>query len=115
MLGGECNRGDNPNSFYMTDEETHEGSLDVYADDILLKSFVMPDCPADSRGSLSWHYQPKDNKLDEAGSYGYLYRVQIPRSIYSGKKSITLSFKADKGLSLFGAKSGRYPVDINIK
>ena len=34
---------------------------------------------ADHRGILSWHYQLRDKRLREAGSYGQLLRVALPR------------------------------------
>ena len=40
----------------------------------------LPDDPADHRGILSWHAQLKDKKLREAGSYGYLLEVEVPRA-----------------------------------
>ena len=37
----------------------------------------LDDDPADSRGILSWHAQPHDRRLYEAGSYGQLLRVPL--------------------------------------
>lgn len=115
MLGAECKSGTNPNTFYMTDTNEHPGSLTVAAEGKTIGEFTMPDSPADSRGCLSWHYQANDRRLDEAGSFGYLYRCEIPGEVFSGKDKIKITFKADNGLSLFGRKSGRYAVGMNIK
>ena len=38
----------------------------------------LADDPADSRGILAWHAQPRDGRLHEAGSYGQLLRVPLP-------------------------------------
>ena len=82
MRGYVVDRGKNPNSFYMTDDDKFESSIEVYAEDILLEKFILEDDPADTRGALSWHYQAIDNKLDEAGSYGYLCRVKIDKDVF---------------------------------
>ena len=99
-------RGINPNSFYMTDDDKYESRIEVYADDIKLGEFVLEDDPADSSGALSWHYQVVDNKLDEAGSYGYLCRVKIDKDVLSALlDSFDIRIKADRGISIFGRKS----------
>ncbi|MGN1346669.1 MAG: hypothetical protein ACI4V1_07775, partial [Eubacteriales bacterium] len=81
---------------------------------------LLPDAPADSRGMLSHHYQPVDNLLDEAGSYGYLCDVKIPSSILlslKGKEKFTLTFITDEdtGLAIYGRKSGRYGVGVMLQ
>ena len=55
-------------------------------------TFTLPDNPSDSRGVLSYQYQEIYNKLDEAGSYGYLCRITVPSRI-AAKLNRSRSFK----------------------
>jgi hypothetical protein len=109
----------NPNTYYMTDAERHESSVNVLIDGERITSLVLPDDPADSRGVLSWHYQPVANKLDEAGSYGYLCKVTIPSRLAAKldqNRVFKLELEAkDGGLALYGRNAGRYPVDLTIR
>ena len=115
MRGYVVDRGKNPNSFYMTDDEKFESKIEVYAEDILLGEFILEDDPADTQGSLSWHYQAVDDLLDEAGSYGYLCRVKIDKDIFNKlPECFKIKIKADRGISIFGRKSGRYPIGVEI-
>lgn len=119
MHGADPNTERNPNTYYMTDEECHESRLQVLVDGEPVESFVLPDDPADSRGVLSWHYQPVSNKLDEAGSYGYLCKVAVPGRIAAKldqSRRLTLSLQADAGgLALYGRNAGRYPIDLIVR
>jgi len=120
MLGYRCDPGENRNSFPQTDEVPNPGDVTVAIDGVPCAKVLLPDCPADSRGALSHHYQAKDTLLDEAGTYGYLCDVRVPSAILLGMKykdEVTLTFSTDSGngLSIFGRKSGRYGVDIVIK
>ncbi len=117
MLGYRCDPGANKNSFPQTDETPYPGKVTVSIDGKTVTTVLIPDAPADTRGALSHHYQPVDNLLDEAGSYGTLVDVKIPSSILLGlrdKDSFTLTFTTDEesGLSLYGRKSGRYGMGI---
>ena len=79
----------------------------------IYKEFFLPDCPADSRGCLSHHYQKQNDRLDEAGSYGYICRVDIPKSsLDDSDEQISVTLSCDEGFSLFDRKSGRYPVGV---
>ena len=115
MLGGQCPSGANKNTFYMTDTKLDGGNLSVYANGTPVAEIHLPDCPADSSGSLSWQYQADDIHLDEAGSYGYFVKCEIPKDIFKTDSMLNLTLKADTGLSLFGRKSGKYPTGIIIK
>ena len=120
MLGYRCDAGANPNSFPQTDETAYPGFAEVWIDSVKCGSFYLPDCPADSRGLLSHHYQPVDDLLDEAGSYGTLCSLTLPSRVFLSlkqKKSFTLTLKTDSGagLSLFGRKSGRYGIGVVIE
>lgn len=117
MLGYRCDPGANPSSFTQTDQVKHSGMLEILIDGIPCDAVYLPDCPADSRGALSHHYQEADNHLDEAGSYGTLCDVQIPSALLlrlKEKKSFTLTFRTTdgSGLSLFGRQSGRYGIGV---
>jgi predicted transcriptional regulator len=61
--------------------------------------------------------------LDEAGSYGYLIKVELDenlkKSVINARK-ISIQLHVDEstndrgGLSVYGAKSGKYPMDLSI-
>jgi predicted transcriptional regulator len=83
--------------------------------------FDLSDDPADSRGVLSWHAQPYDRWLHEAGSYGELVRVPITAAmIADGARSGFLTVRLEVsdalpgGLAIYGARFGRYPVDPTV-
>ncbi|MFB9326196.1 glycoside hydrolase family 2 protein [Paenibacillus aurantiacus] len=119
MHGASAEVEHNPNTYYMTDEVRHESRVHVLVDGERIGSFALPDDPADSRGVLSWHYQAKPNRLDEAGSYGYLCKVKVPGR-QAAKLDLRRSFKLeleaeDGGLSLYGRNAGRYPIDLLIR
>lgn len=119
MLGYSCDPGANPNSFKQTDAKLYSGNVDVFVNDILCGSFLLPDCPADSRGILSHHYQKVHDWLDEAGSYGYLCKLCIPSNVFLKLKKqdvfqVTFRTYSNHGLSIFGRKSGRYPIGITF-
>ena len=117
MLGYRCDAGMNRNTFPQTDETMNPGTLEILCDGKKICETVLPDCPADSRGALSHHYQANDRLLDEAGTYGTLVKVMFPSKLLLAlkrKDSFTLTFrmKDDAGLSLYGRKSGRYGIGI---
>ena len=81
----------------------------------------LSDDPADSRGLLSWHAQPHDGHLYEAGSYGELLRVPVSAdAIREGARSgeMIVRLEVDPslpgGLAIYGAHFGRYPVDPSV-
>jgi len=83
--------------------------------------YELPDDPADHRGILSWHSQLKDRKLREAGSYGYLLEVPIPRAALEKAASagaLQIRLEVDEalpgGLAVYGARFGRYPLDPTV-
>jgi hypothetical protein len=67
---------------------------------------------------LSWHYQPAANRLDEAGSYGYLCKVNVPARLAAKldrSRRFRLELRADEGgLALYGRNAGRYPIDLLV-
>jgi hypothetical protein len=119
MLGkGTFDPGVNPNAYPQTDRYVSPSKLKVSANGVVASETVLADDPADHQGILSWHYQARNNKLDEAGTYGYLVQGVIPAAAWqqaakTGK--LILRFEAiEGGLSLYGDKSGRYVVDPSI-
>lgn len=119
MHGASANVEYNPNTYYMTDEIRHESKVTVCIDGEPVGSVHLPDDPADARGVLSWHYQPVDNRLDEAGSYGYLCRIKVPGRIAAKldrSRNFRLELRASEGgLTLYGRDAGRYPLDIRVR
>ncbi len=118
MLGYRCDPGANRNSFPQTDERKAPGKLEVLVNGEKIDEIILPDCPADSRGALSHHYQPVVDELDEAGSYGTLCDLRIPSRLLIGLREgfrVTLRMADDAGLSLFGRRAGRYGIGIVVK
>jgi hypothetical protein len=111
----------NSNSYPMTDTVTHPSEIRVRANGIAAGTFYLPNDPADHRGVLSWHAQPHDKKLHEAGSYGYLTQAIIPAEALAAAaaaKEIVLRLEVDAslpgGLAIYGERFGRYPVDPTL-
>ena len=77
----------------------------------------LEDDPADHRGVLSWYSQPRDNKLREAGSYGYLCKSRIPVELIqkSAGGKLNIRFEVDEGmpggLAIYGKRFGKYALD----
>ena len=113
-------RGVFKNSYWMTDEEKFTSAVKVIIDGAEVMDIPLENDPADSRGVLSWHAQPDDHVLDEAGSYGFLQRLEIPsRLVWKIKKEkrIQITFRVDSegGLALYGRHSGRYATDMVLR
>ncbi|RKP53062.1 glycoside hydrolase family 2 [Cohnella endophytica] len=116
----------NPNTYYMTDDNKKPSLLCISIDGQAVDRRYLPDDPADSRGVLTWHYQSKDTRLEEAGSYGYLQRVTVPSRLIPSiirAGGFTLGLAVDSatspdlagGLALYGRNAGRYPIDLLIR
>ena len=115
MLGYRIDRGKNPNSYFQTDETLYPATIMLSVDNTLLETYELADAPADSRGCLSWHYQPNPRKNDEAGSYGYVCSAVIPADLAASLgNTFTVSIKGENGFSLYGRNSGRYPIGFEI-
>lgn len=118
MLGARVEPSKNPNSYPMTDENLFTSVVKISANGQFLKEITLKDDPADHRGVLSWHYQKKDRKLNEAGSYGYLTKVEIPKEIIknaqNGEVTIRLQVDGNGGLAIYGDKFGRYPINPSL-
>jgi hypothetical protein len=79
------------------------------------------DDPADSRGILSWHAQPHDGHLYEAGSYGQLLKIPllteaITKAAESGEIIVRLEVDdaLPGGLAIYSSRFGRYPIDPTV-
>ena len=110
-----------PNSYPMTDTVTFPSQVRVRVNGFVAGTFTLPDDPADHRGILSWHAQPHDRKLREAGSYGYLVQAILPTEALAAAanaKEIVLRLEVDSalpgGLALYGERFGRYPLDPTL-
>lgn len=111
----------NPNAYPMTDSVRFPTAVRVRVASQSVGQFDLPDDPADHRGILSWHAQPRDRKLREAGSYGYLVQATIPPSAVraaAAAKEIVVRLEVNPslpgGLALYGERFGRYPLDPTI-
>jgi predicted transcriptional regulator len=113
--------GENPNSYPMTDEFLNSSSVSISINGNPAGEYELADDPADHRGILSWHAQPRDRKLREAGTYGYLVQVDVDKTMIDqaityGK--FTIRFEVDEassgGLAIYGKYFGRYPLDPTI-
>jgi hypothetical protein len=122
MLGrGTHDPSRNPNAYPMTDEVRFPSAVTVRVNGIVAGRRELPDDPADHRGILSWHAQLEDRRLREAGSYGYLVEVPIPRAALekaAADGAIEIRLEVDEalpgGLAVYGARFGRYPVDPTV-
>jgi hypothetical protein len=111
----------NPNSYPMTGEHPFPSAVTVRVNGTVAGRAQLADDPADSRGILSWHAQPQDGHLYEAGSYGQLLRITLPPEALSAAArtgEIIVRLEVDEalpgGLAIYSARFGRYPVDPTI-
>lgn len=121
MLGAIAEPSQNPNAYPQTDESRFPSEVEISFNGIKSQTVTLPNDPADSRGILSWHYQIPDRKLREAGSYGYLTKVNIPKAAFEmaqkmGVIKIRLEVpeKSGGGLAIYSDKFGRYPVNPTL-
>ncbi|HET7601824.1 MAG TPA: glycoside hydrolase family 2 TIM barrel-domain containing protein [Gemmatimonadales bacterium] len=119
--GGLHDRSRNPNSYPMTSEDKYPSAVTVSFNGHVAGRVELTDDPADSRGILSWHAQPHDGHLHEAGSYGQLLRIPLPaEAIAEAERTgevivrMEVSDALPGGLAIYGAKFGRYPVGPTV-
>ena len=119
--GGLHDRSRNPNSYPMTSAEKFPSAVTVRVNGVDAGNWKLDDDPADSRGILSWHAQPHDGHLYEAGSYGQLLRVPIPAAAIAAAARggelivrLEVSDALPGGLAIYGAHFGRYPLDPTV-
>ena len=121
MLGEKAEPSQNPNAYPMTDTSRFPTEVQFSFNGVKAETKMLPNDPADSRGILSWHYQIPDRKLREAGSYGYLTKIILPKAaIEDAKKTgeiiirMEVSEKSAGGIAIFNDNFGRYPVKPSI-
>ena len=111
----------NPNAYPMTDEHLFPSAVTVRINGVVAGKEPLADDPADHRGILSWHYQRHDRRLREAGSYGTLLRVKVPRDALeraAARGQLVIRLEVDPelpgGLAIYGRRFGRYPLDPTV-
>jgi hypothetical protein len=111
----------NPNAYPMTDTVPFPSAVRIQVCGTGVAVQDLPDDPVDHRGILSWHAQPRDRKLREAGSYGYLVRASIPAAALetaARNREIIIRLEVDEalagGLAIYGEQFGRYPIDPTL-
>ncbi|MEZ4775308.1 MAG: glycoside hydrolase family 2 TIM barrel-domain containing protein [Bacteroidia bacterium] len=115
MLGARVSPSGNPNSYPMTDETMYPSDIRVLVNGEKVMTTRLADDPADHRGVLSWHHQLQDKKLREAGSYGYLVKVPIPKKMWKQRTvKIRIETEGEGGVAVYGKTFGRYPVNPSI-
>ena len=124
MLGrGTVDPSLNPNAYPMTDERRFPSAVTIRVNDVVAGRVTLEDDPADHRGILSWHAQLHDRppRLREAGSYGTLLRVPIPREALdraAAQRELVIRLEVDPslpgGLAIYGRHFGRYPLDPTV-
>ena len=120
MKGSRVAPSSNPNSYPMTDETLFPTEVQVSVNGEEAATATLQDDPADHRGVLSWHYQLRDGKLREAGSYGYLVKVPVPeaavRAALEGDRTllVRLNVSGGGGLAVYGRQFGRYALDPSL-
>ena len=121
FMRGYCvDRGSFDNSYWMTDETRFPSTVEVLVDDQVIDTLYLRNDWCDARGMLSWHAQPNDRLLDEAGSYGEAQRIKIPANllpgiVQEGRFALTFRVKGSGGLALYGRESGRYGYGMTLK
>jgi len=118
---GTFDPGLNPNAYPMTDDARFPSAVTVRVNGVVAGRRTLGDDPADHRGILSWHYQQRDRRLREAGSYGELLEVAVPpealdKAAASGELIIRLEVDEalPGGLAIYGRRFGRYPLDPTV-
>ena len=111
-----------PNSYAMTDSYAWKSEVTVTVNGVEVGTVELADDPADHRGILSWHSQPREKLLYEAGSYGYLVKCDIPMDVLKKAQPAVIRFSVPEsaatetsgGLAIYGRDFGRYPLDPTI-
>lgn len=119
MLGkGTFDPRKNQNSYAMSDTVMWPSKVEVSVNGTAIGTFEMPDDPCDHSGVLSWHAQPRERQMYEAGSHGYLMKAEIPvEAVRSGENAVirfTVPEDCNGGLAIYGKDFGRYPLDPTI-
>ena len=117
MRGYLVDRGAFENSYWMTDESRFPSEVEVLVNGEVIRTLHLENDWADVRGMLSWHRQPEERHLDEAGSFGEQQHVDIPSRLLpaiekAGGFTLTFRVKGNGGLALYGRNCGRYPFGL---
>ncbi len=111
---GTLDPGKNPNAYPMTDALQNPSALRIFVNGVSAGTFDLPDDPADHRGILSWLAQPRDKRLYEAGTYGYLIQASLPARALVQDRELLIRLEVDDslsgGLAIYGEHFGRYPL-----
>lgn len=122
------------NSYPQTDEKLHGSIVKITANNQKIAEVELSDDPADHTGLLSWMNQKpgwewgdsdRSNRwfLDEAGSYGYMVRADLDITALKStfeNGTVVVRLHVDEstnnrgGLSVYGKKSGRFPMDLTL-
>lgn len=121
MLGAKAEPSQNKNAYPMTDTSRYPSAVSVKINGVFAGRYDLSNDPADHRGILSWHNQPQDKKLYEAGSYGYRLGVNIPQKALEVARTtgeLIIRLEVDEslagGLAIYGDKFGRYPMNPTV-
>jgi hypothetical protein len=121
MLGAKAEPSQNKNAYPMTDTSRYPSAVSVKINGVFAGRYDLSNDPADHRGILSWHNQPQDKKLYEAGSYGYRMGVNIPQKALELARTtgeLIIRLEVDEslagGLAIYGDKFGRYPMNPTV-
>jgi predicted transcriptional regulator len=106
------------NAYPMTGVKKFPSYIKVSVNGTVCGDAYLPDDPADHRGVLSWLSQPHDNRLREAGSYGYLVKVIVPVAALTEGQPVRIRLEVPEGvnggLAIYGKSFGRYPLDPTL-
>ena len=119
MLGeGTFDHCKSPNAYAMTDTLCWTSHLKVSVNGQEIADCTLDDDPADHRGILSWASQPTNRLMSEAGSYGQLFRLDVPTDAFDESRTATIRFTVpddcEGGLAIYGKDFGRYPLDPTL-
>jgi hypothetical protein len=111
----------NPNAYPMTDASRHPSAVTVRINGVVAGRRFLANDAADHRGILSWNAQLQDGRLREAGSYGELLEVPVPREALeraAAAGELIVRLEVDEalpgGLAIYGRGFGRYPLDPTL-
>ena len=90
-------------------------TVKLYVNNILLETKILKKPPDKSHGILTKQHLRDEVDLNKINC-GYLLKAAIPNFACKGlSDSFSIRIETDGGIIIFGRKSGRYPVDFEIK
>lgn len=113
MLGAKADPSQNPNSYPMSDTKTFQSKINIYLNGKKVKEETLLDDAADHRGVLSWYHQLENGKLNEAGSFGQLIKIElsdaeIKQLNRDGSIKVKMETQGEGGIAVYGKEFGRY-------